>query len=67
MTNEIEEAPSSEDAVQIPSGGPHLALAEQAFAEDPIAVPVLVLDSVIVPRVRAYSSLIVMPAKAGIQ
>ena len=46
---------SPEDAVQIPAGRPELALLIEAFAEHPVAVPVLVLDAVIVARPCACS------------
>src|SRR5262249_60936815 len=41
------------DPVQIPGGRANLALLIEAVAEDPIAMPVLVLDAVIVARPRA--------------
>src|SRR3990170_1435104 len=47
------ETPSSEDTVQIPRGHPVLALLVKAFAEHPVAVPVLVLDAVIVAGSRS--------------
>ena len=43
---------SPEDAVQIPAGRPELALLIKALAEHPVAVPVLVLDAVIIARPR---------------
>jgi hypothetical protein len=39
---------SAEDAVQIPAGRSELALLIEAFAKHPVAVPVLVLDAIII-------------------
>jgi len=42
--------PSSEDPVQEPARRTKLALLIETFAEHPIAMPVLVLDAVIIAR-----------------
>src|SRR5262245_29565515 len=49
-------AKSPEDTVQIPGRRPELGLLIEAFAEHPVAMPVLVFDAVIVARPRLVDS-----------
>src|SRR5262245_61257527 len=58
---------SPEDAVQIPRRRPELGLLIEAFAEHPVAMPVLVFDTVIVARPRTIDSVFVPPPRGEVR